>query len=237
MKCKLLTILLLISATCTFAQNRIGIELGAGKPTFAYGTYSSVKLPIYNTNIVFTGNAYYMRKIAHHWYLGGDVKFEQYSFDYGNSTSDGNSGTYGTNVIHKSSYINVGPVIDLGVGRTREYLHAYINAGVGFLLTGDQETRNYHETFNQPTVGYDNTEQTAYKINSFIFRIGCGLKQQFPLTNKWFATINESYSFMPFGDISQPTATGGANIHPGYLSLQFGIMHKFHDAHFAQMDK
>jgi hypothetical protein len=42
---------------------------------------------------------------------------------------------------------------------------------------------------------------------------------------------------MPAGDLSQPDATGGANLHPGYITLQFGIMHKFKDAYRRDRDR
>ncbi|MBC7555179.1 MAG: hypothetical protein H7257_14515 [Taibaiella sp.] len=231
MKCKLLTSLLLLCGAFTYAQNRIGLELGAGRPVFATGTYSEVNVPTYNPEIVLAGNANYLRKVNRHWYYGGLVAFEQYAFDFGRFRSDNRGGTYGTNVIHKSSYLNVGPMADVGIGRHRQYLHIYTYATLGFLLTGFQLTSDYHETNAYPNERYYNSARTDFKINSLVFRFGAGLKQQFPITRTWQAIINESYSFMPFGDVSQPTATGGSNLHPGYITLQFGMMHKFKDKH------
>lgn len=127
--------------------------------------------------------------------------------------------------------------MDVGIGRHRQYLHVYTFASLGFLLTGFQETTDYHETYAQPEVKFDTTSRTDYKINSAVFRFGVGLKQQFPITKTWQAVINESYSFMPFGDVSQPQATGGSNLHPGYVTLQFGMMHKFRDKRSMDNEK
>lgn len=239
MKCKILTLLLLVCASYSHAQNRMGLELGAGRPTFSSGANSSVATPEYDVRYVFTGNFYYLRRVAHHWYLGGKAGFEQFSFGYERKHPDPtNSGIIGTNVIHKSSYLQFAPMIDLGVGRFREYLHAYVFASVGFKVAADQTTREYHTvSSNNPMPAYDSTYASGYGVNPVIFRIGFGLKQHFPLTKTWQATINEGFSFMPTGDLSQPNVTSGAALHPGYLTLQFGIMHKFKDAYFRDKDR
>ena len=234
MKCKLLTLILLICASCALAQNRIGLELGAARPLFIDGSNTTVQS---NVRYVFTGEAYYLRKIARHWYLGAKTSFEQYSFEYEHTKSDGFSGNYGTDVVHKSSYLHFGPMIDLGVGKYREYLHVYVFSTLGFLLVGDQTTEDFYHILSNPNLAYDTTRNTHYRINSLALRIGIGFKQQFPLTKTWQATINEAFSFMPAGDLSQPDATGGVNLHPGYITLQFGVMHKFKDAYRRQNDR
>ena len=229
MKSFIFTTLLLTAATFSFAQNRIGVELGAGRPVFANGSYSSATVPGYDVDINLAGTAYYTRKVARHWYVGLKSSFEQYSFSFSRKENDGTSGTIGTNVKHKSSYLHFGPMADFGVGKHREYLHLYAAATVGFLLTGFQETQDYHDTYNLPDA-YNRTYRSDAMINSVVFRFSFGFREQFPITKTWFATINEGYSAMPFGDVSQPNATGGNNLHPGYITLQFGMMHKFKDA-------
>ena len=236
MKRNIFTIIFILSAVSTFAQNRIGIELGAGKPTFAYGSYSSVDLPAINTDILFTANAYYLRKVARHLYVGAKASFEQYGFDFEKTQSDGAGGTSGTNVLHKSAYLHFGPMVDAGIGRHREYLHVYAFSTLGFLTTGYQFTRDYYRAQN-PVLDYDNTSSSGFKQNSLIVRVGFGLKQQFPLAKMWYFTINEGFSFMPFGDLTQPDAAGGSNLHPGYLTLQMGFMHKFRDHRASGNDK
>lgn len=238
MKCKILSLLLLICSGAAFAQNRVGVELGAGRPLFS-NINSSTGEPEYNVRYTFTGDFYYMRRVAHHWYLGAKAGFEQYSFEFEKRYSDNMGGVYGNDVVHKSSYVHIAPMLDLGVGRFREYLHAYVYASVGFKVAGDQTSRDYHNTssITNPIPEYDSTYASGFKINNVAFRIGFGLKQQFPLAKYWHATINEGISFMPAGDLSQPTVTGGANLHPGYLTLTFGIMHKFKDSHLRDRDK
>lgn len=239
MKCKILTLLLLVCAGYSYAQNRIGLELGAGRPMFSSGANSSVATPEYNVRYTFTGDFYYLRRVAHHWYLGAKAGFEQYSFEFDKKYSDGRGGTYGNNVVHKSSYVHFAPMIDLGVGKFREYLHAYVYASVGFKVSGDQTTRNYHNdnSISNPIANYDSTYASGYRVNPVAFRIGFGLKQHFPLTKTWQATINEGFSFMPAGDLSQPDATAGNNFHPGYLTLTFGVMHKFKDKYLRNRDR
>ena len=237
MKGKILTLLLLVCAGSSFAQNRIGLELGAGRPMFGNQGNTYAGTLDYNVRYTFTGDFYYMRRIAHHWYLGANAGFEQYSFEMDQKHSNG-LGIVANNVVHKSSYVHIAPMLDLGVGRFREYLHAYIFASVGFRVAADQTSRDYYTDFNNnPLNAYDSTYASWFKVNNVAFRLGFGLKQHFPLTKRWQATINESYSFMPTGDLSQPTVTGGVNLHPGYLALTFGVMHKFKDHHLGERDK
>lgn len=238
MKGKILTLLLLVCAGSSFAQNRIGLELGAGRPMFGNTGSTNAGNINYNVRYTFTGDFYYMRRVAHHWYLGANAGFEQYSFEMDQKHSDNAGGILGNNVVHKSSYVHIAPTLDLGVGRFREYLHAYVYASVGFRVSADQTSRDYHSVSNpSPIPYYDSTYSSWFKVNNVVFRIGVGLKQHFPLTKRWQATINEGFSFMPAGDLSQPNVTGGVNLHPGYLTLTFGVMHKFKDHHLRERDK
>lgn len=232
MKRNFLLAIILMCSSFSFAQNRMGIELGAARPVFANGSYTEVPLPRYGADYVLTGNINYLRKASKHWYWGGKIAFEQYSFNFGTSRADAFGGVKGTNVIHKSSYLHIAPMVDFGIGKHRQYLHVYSFASLGFLLSAFQETNDYYNTYD-PQLRMGSVARTDYQVNSAVFRFGIGLKQQFPLTNTWQAVIDETYSFMPFGDVSQPNATGGANLHPGYISLQFGVMHKFKDARHA----
>ena len=231
MKLKLFSISLLLLSTATFAQNRIGLDLGVGVPSFSNGGNAQSGLPNYTTNVVFTGEAYYLRKVARHIYIGGKAAFEEYSFDYNKAISDGQGGSIGTDVNHKSSYLHIGPMIDVGIGKRREYLHGFLFATVGLLMNGVQTTNDYHIQ-GAPLATTNNFYESDYKVNSAIVRIGFGLKQQLPLSKTWYFNFTEGYSFMPFGDLSQTNATGGADLHPGYFTFMVGVMHKFKDTRY-----
>jgi hypothetical protein len=224
MKRFILSALLLAGTGAAFAQNRVGLELGAGMPLIIQNVNSV------NTDIVFSANTYYLRKISHHWYLGGRAFFEQYSFQYNSTTSDGAGGVYGTGLVHKSSYLNFGPMIDFGVGRHREYLHFYASASVGFNLNAAQQEHRYYVASQNPGLEYDTHTDTHLSVNTAEFRFGMGIKQHFPIAKMWQITFNEGYSFMPFGELSQPDGVNQKNLHPGYLTFQIGLMHKFRDA-------
>ena len=223
MKRIIFTTLLIAGSLCSFAQNRVGLELGAGMPLITQNVNSV------NTDIVFSANTYYLRKVARHWYVGGRAFFEQYSFNFTNTTADGTGGVQGTEVMHKSSYFNVGPMLDLGVGRHREYLHFYVSASVGFNLNAYQRVHTYDESAN-PLVAYSDYNDTHLRVNTAEFRFGMGIKQHLPVGKMWQLTFNEGYSFMPFGELSQPDGVNQKNLHPGYITFQFGVMHKFRDA-------
>ncbi|NCX95364.1 MAG: hypothetical protein EBX41_02940 [Chitinophagia bacterium] len=217
------------------AQNRLGVELGAGVPAFSNGAISESQLPTESTDVVFASNIHYLRKLAgtKNWYWGGRAGFEQYAFDFKVTQADGVGGIYGKEVNHKSSYLLIGPTIDLGIGKYRQYLHVYSNVSIGFLLNATQNTREYH-LLNNPIPVSDLTRSTDFYMNSVICRWAFGLKQHLPLGKMWQFTFNEYYSFMPFGDLSRATFTNGNNLHPGYFSIQAGVMHKFRDAKRVQ---
>lgn len=225
------TIILAVLSIAPFlgnAQNRIGLEMGAGVPMMTQNA-SSV-----NMNVAVNASAYYLRKVARHVYVGARLYYEQYGIDYSNTTTDLAGGVLGTQVSHKSNYIFAGPMIDAGVGRYREYLHFYMSAAMGVLVGGSQSERNYYATDQNPQLAYDYTKDTHLSINNPIFRIGMGIKQHFPVSRMWQITLNEGYSFMPFGDLSSPDGVNDKSLHPGYVSFQVGVMRKFKDFQITQ---
>ncbi len=213
------------------AQNRIGLEAGWGTCTFSNISANTAT----HVDVTFNADAYYMRKASRHIYWGVRLGVEQYSFDIDKKRYDGLGGYYGTSISNKSTYMSLGPMVDLGIGKYRHYLHAYTYASVGFALSRDQVTRDYYVT-PQINNAYDNARFSDVDVNGVIFRMGFGFRENLPVSKTWQITLHQSYSFMPFGDISSAKGAGGTtqsmgiNSHPGFVSVGVGAVHKFKDA-------
>ncbi len=217
MKNILLIALFLGLSTYSFAQNRIGLEFGASGCTFSgrsdNQTIGSTQSVIIKPNVALS----YMRKLDRHVYLGVKLGLEANSFFY--------SKTNGTKVQidHNSSYFTVAPTVDFGLGRY-QYMHIFIAMNMGFLTNGNQTTSEY---INAAAPAPYTTYNSASTISSFIFRPGFGLKQHFPISKMWHVTMSEAFYYMAT-DLTHLGNTNDEAIHPGYFSLQMGIMRKFH---------
>lgn len=217
MKNILLIALFMGLSTYSFAQNRIGLEFGASGCTFSGRSDNQLVGATQSVNIKPNVGIYYLRKVDRHIYLGAKFGLEANSFFY--SKTDVNK----IQLEHNSSYFTVAPTVDFGLGRY-QYIHIYIALGMGFLTNGHQTTSEF--TDGAATVPY-NTYNSSSTINSFIFRPGFGLKQHFPISRMWHITLNEGFS-IPATDLTNLGNNNQGSIHPGYFSLQMGVMRKFH---------
>ncbi len=227
---KFFTSIILLGATLpAFSQNRFGFDFGTGVTSFTNKTSSQSFTTDTKNYAVFTGQLTYLRKISRHIYLGAKVGFEQYNFNFKKTQSDGYGGTMGTDMSQTSNYLQIGPLADVGIGRHREYLHVFMAATGGFLLSGDQTTTDYDLNWVNPNLSRTTSAPTDSNLAGATFRIQMGLKQQLPVSKTWGAVFTEAFSFMPFGTLSDNKATGNYDIHPGYFTFMVGFTHKFKD--------
>ena len=203
-------------SVCSFAQNRIGLEFGVSAPTFAVNSdnqnigymHSSTIKPIVGIN--------YLRKIDRHVYIGAKFGLEASSFFF-SKTSDTNK----VQITHNSTYFTFAPTVDFGLGRY-QYMHIYIGLACGFLTSANEMTQQF--TDGAATIHYA-SYNSVNNVNKFIFRPTIGFKQHFPLGKKWHFTLNEGFSFA----VTDLTLIGDQGaIHPGAVTLQMGVMRKFH---------
>ena len=215
MKHFILAVLFSGVSAMSFAQNRIGIEFGVSAPTFAVNSdnqnigymHSAVIKPIVGIN--------YLRKIDRHVYLGVKFGLEANSFFFSQTDS------IKVQLTHNSTYFTVAPTVDFGLGHY-QYVHIYISLTSGFLTSGNETTQEFAD--GASTIPY-NSYNSQGNINKFIFRPAIGLKQHFPLGRKWHFTLNEGFSFAP----TDLTLIGHTNsLRPGMITLQMGVMRKFH---------
>lgn len=214
MKRFLLAALLLAGTTLSFAQTRIGIEVGISAPTLSNGTGNPDNTYKHTSDPRPAITAYYQRKIDKHIYIGARVGLEGHSIYFSNTD------TVRADIKHKSTYLNIMPNIDFGLGR-HQYIHIYTGIGLGFLTNGNQTTYIYD--ISNPVA--KNTYNSTSDISSFILRPAIGLRQHFPLTKNWHLTLNESFA-LTVSDLTQVSTLN--SLRPGYLTFQMGVMRKFH---------
>lgn len=218
MKNILLIALFLGLSTYSFAQNRIGLEFGASGCTFSGRSDNQLIGSTQSVNIKPNVAMYYLRKVDRHVYLGARLGLEANSFFYSKTDVEK------IQIDHNSSYFMVAPMIDFGLGRY-QYMHIYISLDMGFLTSGHQITNEFvNGTADVPFNSYNSSST----ISNFIFRPGFGLKQHFPISRMWHITMNEGFRIMAT-DLTHLGATNGSeSIHPGYFTVQMGVMRKFH---------
>lgn len=223
MKKFILGALLLGVSTFSFAQNRIGIEFGTSFPTFSGRSDNQSVGSTQSVSIKPSVGAYYLRKIDRHVYLGAEFGLGAYSFFYSQT------GDIKTQITHNSTYFSVAPMVDFGLGR-HQYIHLYIDLNMGFQTNANQTTSEYYSASDPvPYTTYNSVSNVA----QFIFRPGFGLKQHFPLSKMWHVTFKEGFNF-PANDLTHLRTATNENIHPGYVTLQMGVMRKFHRPKHAQ---
>ncbi len=201
---------LLLTAQISLAQNRIGIDIGAGFPTFRLFSSDPAIRADHSSASGFAPGIYFLRKVDKHIYAGLRTTFEQYSTTVDHSPNH----SVHTHIDFKADYLHFGPLLDVGVGHKPQFFHVFLFANVGFLMKGEQIVNN---------------ENTSSGINKIAVKLGFGLRQQLPLSKTWYVSVSEAFGFTPFNELTNPKFTGNYSLNPGYLTLQLGIMHKIKD--------
>ncbi|MES2701105.1 MAG: hypothetical protein V4649_00610 [Bacteroidota bacterium] len=176
----------------------------------------------------------YVKGVQNHMGLGITIFSQGYSLYYDNEANSAKHGlgTEGFTLRHVSNYIFVAPKVTRDLG-SKGYLKFYVNAGVGFLMSGYDSVRKW-KLANDPTYAnhFDSTIDASDNVNKMVLRVGLGFTQHLHLSNGWWFTVSEDLGFLP-GSL---TKTGDANnnnpsrtpysppkINPGYISLHIGI--------------
>ncbi|MBC7552798.1 MAG: hypothetical protein H7257_02340 [Taibaiella sp.] len=221
MKYFLVAALFLGGIVNSLAQNRIGIETGVTAPLFTVGNSNDAFGYRHSAYMKPTISMSYLRKIDKHVYVGGALGLEAYDF-YFSKTQD-----YKTDLQHFSSYFTITPMVDFGLG-SRQYMHIFVSAAMGFLTSFNETTGVYGQgSYQTPDYSYN----SSGNVRGFIFRPGLGLKQHFPISRYWHITLSESYSLLAT-DLTHIGEFGG--IHPAYIMFKLGVMRKFHRPLHAQ---
>ena len=211
----ILTTILSFFVTQSFAQGLYGVDGGFGK-TMSYKSYLTPKLEVYH-----------MSKINRHFYIGGSIGFERYSFLY-TSAVPPSSVAFGDvlSVRQKSSYLFFSPKFDIGIGY-RKYLHLNLSFGAGVFMGGSQSTNKYQPYWTLPSgtnYGVDTgSHNTAYNIPTLMLRYGAGLSERIPTHGYWSIILSQDFGYLP-----RSFYKGTPDLKTNYLAFTVGIMHKYH---------
>lgn len=177
---------------------------------------------------------YYQRKTARHIYIGGQLFFRSYNFSNNRKTisnlfnlfGGGTDTTVGTQVNCKNNYLCIAPMIDIGLGK-KEIIHLFFMPGIGVMTNGYMTTTYYKTHSENKVIDYNDTYTTSSALNTIIFPVSYGMIEHIRLSNLWHITITESIS-NTLGPIADQKWTDNVPLKPNFLSLQLGIMHKYH---------
>lgn len=189
MKTISLIFVLLLTATLTNAQSIIGIQAGLNRPIIdkikndpAVFTH---QMSISNS---FLGDAYFVSDREKRVNLGGGISVKQtriYSYIDINSIPIESSTT---SIDHKSTFVSVHPILDLGIDKTR-YLHILFNPNLNFFVAGG-ENGYRSEVIGSQELYKGNTDN----IRKFVLGFSAQLQFRYPVTKQLMTTASLGYS-------------------------------------------
>lgn len=193
---------------------------------------------VYNYDVGVNGGFDFIKDIGYKTWLGATLFYQGYAFLYDREDHYVNNGggNAGVTILNKSSYIFIAPEIAHDFGK-KGFLKGYINAGVGFKMSGTETMRkwdySYGNSFVPASANYDSLINTSNNINSMVLRMGVGLVEYLHLNNHWWFTIREDCGFLGStlsktsnaDDPSRTQYSPNGKLNPNYFSLQIGISH------------
>ena len=197
----------------SFSQGMYGFEGGVGYCT----SYKGYITP--------AAEGYYLHKITQHFFAGGSVSFQRYSF-LRDMHQDAGSIVFGDiiSVRQKSSFLFLCPKIDYAIGY-RKIWHVHIAGGPGFFVGGTQYYNQYQPLWTSGGIPYGAdtaANNTTFNIPDIIFRGSIGLSERIPTLGYWNIMLSQEFTFMP-GNLGK----NGPALNTGYFALTVGVMHKY----------
>jgi len=196
------------------AQGKYGFDAGICYPTFHEGYVTP------------TIKGYYLARLSHTLYLGGEVSFLRFSLQ-DNVNPAASSVAFGDiiSVRQLSSYLFLTPKFQVGIG-FRKHVFADFSMGPGFYLGGVQWSHLYEPywttpsggTFGKDTLSYN----TTYNLPNLVFRFSCGLTERIPTFRYWNIVLTESFGYIP-GKLGKESPA----IRSNYIAFTVGVLHKY----------
>ena len=233
MKTRIVLLLLLCCCLRGVSQNRVGLEVGLAQPV-GYGpglTGSQYRLSSFTKPSI---GISYLRKVGSHLFVGGKVDVETYNYNYRYNVfvADFLFSNYTSSditLVHcNSSYLCLGPQVDLGIGK-RQLVHFFIEPAAGLLIHGSQTT-DVSESVNGALVS-DNYQNTTVYLRNVILKLNIGLTEHIPVSKLWHLTITETLGVLSSSTyLSQSEGTNNNNVVANNFSLKVGVMRKYKNA-------
>ncbi|GAA4464324.1 hypothetical protein GCM10023093_14450 [Nemorincola caseinilytica] len=180
--------------------------------------------PGYASRLTPAVEAYYLHKVMYHFYAGGSLFFQRYSF----KTDVGSGAAHYGNVLsmeQRSSYIFLSPKVDYAINY-RSYFHVFATFGLGVRVGGRELSYTHSPIWTTPggtPYGADTLAvNTSYNLPGTKARFGFGLAERIPTLRFWNIMLSQEVGFMP-GSLSK----GPYALSTPYVCFQVGIMHKY----------
>ncbi len=187
----------------------------------------------YNYDVAISGGVDFVKGLFHRTGLGFNLFYQTYGMEYDNeqySVKHG-GGNAGVVVLNQSSYIFFAPKFDYGMGR-RENIHFYVNAGVGYNMSGTETMRKWDKSNGSGYGNYDSLINTTTNINKLVMRVGVGFTEYLFTSRTWRFTVTEEFGFInkslsTTSDFLNPSRTqySPRDLKPTLFSLQIGMTH------------
>lgn len=180
----------------------------------------------YNYGLGSSYGAFYYRGIARGVAVGTLDFYQQFNIYY--AKEEGN--TIGGKVRINGSYHFFSPMVVMQLSRTGKS-QVYCTAGIGQKQDGIEIIHDkWNRTDWSGTPVYDSSMDLSKNANKYVFRLGFGFAQYFPLGGNFHAFISEDAGFMisPIADLATGQFTGLKTnpahlLQPGFISIRAGI--------------
>ena len=204
------------------AQNRIGVDMGAGWCYLKNGEYTPGVYK-FATDPDITLGVHYQRRMNRNIYIGARLMFQQYTFSYTYDKIDSNQRN-GGEIANKSSYIFLAPTVDVGIDN-RQVVHVFLSYAYGMLYNGTQKNHTY--TYYNGGNFADNSFRTDGEISKTITRFDLGFSEHIRISPDWYATVTESYCMLndAITQLDNPLVPG-LTLKPGYFCITVGFAYK-----------
>lgn len=208
----MLMILLCCGIMPAKGQGIFGAQAGVGKTTS------------YDSKITPAIEGYYLHKLHYHFYAGGSLFFQRYSFE---KTVNTGAISYGdiVSIRQRASYVYLSPKIDYAINY-RSYFHFYATAGIGLRLGGEQWSNTHQPIWTPPggtPYGADTVAvNTSYNLPATQTRYGLGFMARIPTHRYWSLALTTELGMMP-GSLSKGTEP----LQSSYICFMVGVTHKY----------
>lgn len=231
-----LLLIFLFFSTAGYSQNRFAIDAGIGQPPsyHPFLDFSDGPKVVQAASAAPSVAISWLRKAGGHMYIGSKLTFNSYHFTYTSNWNNTSDSSAITTVVIKSTYVGIGPVLDAGIGK-RQYVHLFLMPAINFLLKGSMSTEVYQNY--APTPPYNHTHTASGYLNPIMLYVNCGLVEHVPVNKEWHIMLTETLNMITRTPIADAKGTNGLTILPNYLSLQLGIMHKYHSREYYARQK
>lgn len=214
MKQSILAVLLCFSVASANGQAGIfGVHAGIGKTTS------------YNSKFTPAVEGYYLHKILYHFYGGGSLFFQRYSFEKTVNNTGGISYGDVVSIRQQSSFVYLSPKLDYAINY-RSYFHIYATAGIGVRLGGQQWSNTHQPMWTPPggaPYGADTVAvNTSYNLPATKTRYGLGFMARIPTHRYWSLSLTTELGMMP-GSLSK----GVEPLQSSYICFMVGVTHKY----------